>query len=546
MTEYFDLWKLIAGLGLFLFGMSLLEQSLKKLVGKRFRRMLQHSTNKPFRSVFGGVVATSILQSSSLVGLLVLAFVGAGIIPLVNAIGIIIGSNLGTTFTGWIVTTLGFKVNFSSFIYPLIGFGGLAYGLTKGKIRFISQLLLGFAFLLMGLDFMKAAVGELNQLIDIKSIAGYPLIVYLIAGAVFTAVIQSSSAAMMLTLSALYAGIIPLPAAAAIVIGADLGTTSTVFLGSLQGQASKRRLAMAHVIFNFSVDTVAFILLYPLIELIKWFALTDPLYSLVAFHSLFNLIGLILFLPFISQFAAKLEAWFPENQSLVNQYLHDVPVSIRDAAIEALTKESKQLLGLVVHSNLRFLDAKQNHLTRLKELFSFADKAIVGSRLEEYLVIKGLEGEIINYALKISIAEEGSTKTQQEADAHRIDNLISVARNGVYAAKAFKDIEQDLESFHVIDNDYFSGYFEQLKSTAIKVNCSLIEQLESTDDNSIKEKRLNQINQELEEEQQALLQRIYNNRTKVNLTTTELSTLLNVKKEITTSAEALISAIKLV
>lgn len=547
MSQYFDLWQLLAGLGFFLSGMSLLEQSLKKLVGKRFRRLLQQSTDKPLRSVFGGVLATSILQSSSLVGLLVLAFVGAGIIPLVNAIGIIIGSNLGTTFTGWIVTTLGFKVNFSILIYPMIGFGGLTYGLTKGRIRFLSQLIFGFALLLMGLDFMKSAVEQLNQLIDVELIAGYPLLVYLISGALFTAIIQSSSAAMMLTLSALYAGIIPLPAAAAIVIGADLGTTSTVFLGSLQGGgASKRRLAMAHVLFNFSVDSVAFILLYPLLELIKWFELTDPLYSLVAFHSLFNLIGLLLFLPLIKQFAQKLEQWFPDNYSHVNLYLHRVPESITDAAIEALAKESNHLLCMVGHLNLRFLNAK----TECEELFdskyTFTKIAMNGSKLEEYMVVKGLEGEIINYALKINITEDVSTLHQREADAHRVDNMIRVARNGVYAAKAFKDIEQDLESFHVIDNDYFSGYFEQLKKLAIRINCALIEQILLNEKTKLKERNLCHIWEQLETEQSELFEKIYTNRSKVNLSTTEFSTLLNVKKEISTSAEALISAIKLI
>ncbi len=185
------------------------------ILGRLIRDSLRQSTDKPIHSVVGGIISTTIVQSSSLVSLIVLAFVGAGIIPLINAIGIVLGSNLGTTFTGWIVATLGFKLDLTTLIYPLIALGGLSYGLFKGRWKSFSQLVLGLALLLMGLDFMKDSVHTLTELIDIKALSNYPLFVYLLMGVIFTAIIQSSSAAMMLTLSALHAGIIPLPAAAA-------------------------------------------------------------------------------------------------------------------------------------------------------------------------------------------------------------------------------------------------------------------------------------------------------------------------------------------
>jgi len=545
MTEYFDFWKLFAGLGLFLFGMNLLESGLKSLSGKGFKKFLRQSTDKPIGSVFGGIIATTIVQSSSLVGLIVLAFVGAGIIPLVNAIGVIIGSNLGTTFTGWIVTTLGFKLNFSNYIYPLIAFSGLTYGLSKGRLRYFCLLLLGFALLLMGLDFMKESVELLAKQMDISQLAGYPLIVYLIVGVIFTAIIQSSSAAMMLTLSALYAGIISLPAAAALVIGADLGTTSTVFLGSLQGGTAKRRLAMAHILFNLSVDAIAFIFLYPILALITWLNLTDPLYSLVAFHSLFNLFGLILFLPLIRLFAKKLEDWFPENRTQVNQYIQDVPVVVIDAAIEALEKETKHLLHMVLHLNLRYLDKKRSELKKIEKKMNIPSALIQQSVAEEYLSIKELEGEIIDYGLKIKLRDGSDNNGQSEELAHKIDNLMNAARSGVYSAKAFKDIEQDLVSFHEKDNDYFSQSFVAIKNTAITMNETISSLIGRRFEQQILEDDLVSLTENLHQFHQQTSDDIYNKNSEANLSPIELSTLLNVNKEIQTSAEALIKSLRL-
>jgi len=545
MTEYFDFWKLIAGLGLFLFAMNLLEKALKDLAGKSFRQFFRHSIDKPIPSVFGGILATTILQSSSLVGLIVLAFVGAGIIPLANAIGVIIGSNLGTTFTGWIVTTLGFKLNFSIFIYPLIAVGGIGYGLLKGKIQNFFLLLLAFALLLMGLDFMKEAVELLNQRADLQVLSGYPLLAYLVVGIIFTAIIQSSSATMMLTLSALYAGIIPLPAAAALVIGADLGTTSTVFLGSLQGGASKRRLAIAHIFFNLSVDIVAFALLYPILDLIQWLNLSDPLYSLVAFHSLFNLLGLIVFLPFISLFARKLEEWFPDNQIRVNQYINDVPVDVSDAAIEALSKETRHLLYLVTHLNLRFLNTRKADIEELEKEFYLPEVIQQPSCLEEYLLIKGLEGEIINYGLKIKLDDSGSDPSHQETLVHKIDNLINAVRHGVYSAKSLKDIEQDLRSFHLLDNDYFSQSFSTLKDSAITNNLNIASLISRRFNHEMLEEELINLTDKLHQFHKESADDIYVKQSSANLSTVELSTLLNVNKEIQTSAEALIKSLHL-
>jgi len=546
MNDYLDLWKLLAGLGLFLFAMNLMEAALKILAGERFRRLLRYSTNKPVRSAVGGIIATAIVQSSSLVGLIVLAFVGAGLIPLVNAIGIVLGSNLGTTFTGWIVATLGFKLNLSTFIYPLVAVGGLSYSILKGHWRLISQLVFSLALLLMGLDFMKDGVSALTEHFDINRLSGYPLIVYLGVGVILTAVIQSSSAIMMLTLSALYAEIIPLSAAAALVIGADLGTTSTVLLGSLQGAVAKRRLAMAHVLFNLSIDTLAFLALLPLLALIELLQIRDPLFALVAFHSIFNLFGLLLFLPFTKQFAHLLETWFKKDEQHLERFIQNVPQNITDAALEALVQETWNLLYLVARLNIRFLrlspkitDLENREFTLPKVLASI-------SKLEYYIAIKKLEGDLVNYALNIQIENPDDIVDQEKIKkiTQRIDKLISAVSSGIYSAKSLKDINENMQTFNIIDNEIINKYFKQLKSHSQLMLTSIINLMIRPLTDRFIDEELSSLKEKSQLFHIEFEGKVYNKMS--NITSLNLSTLLNVNKEIQTSEKALIEAILLI
>ena len=546
MNDYFDLWKLFAGLGLFLFAMNHLELALKQLAGNRFRRFLHYSTDKPIRSAFGGIIATAIVQSSSLVSLIVLAFVGAGIIPLVNAIGIVLGSNLGTTFTGWVVAILGFKLQLSTFIYPLLATGGLSYVLLKGHWKSFSQLILSLAFLLLGLDFMKDSVGTLNEFVDINVLSGYPLIVYLFIGVVITAIIQSSSASMMLTLSALYADIIPLHAAVALVIGSDLGTTSTVLLGSLQGTAAKRRLAMAHVLFNLTIDTLAFIALFPLLALIEKLGISDPLYSLVAFHSLFNLFGITLFLPFINQFAYFLEYWIKEDEQYIEHYIQNVPENITDAALEALAKEARHLLHMVIRLNLRFLRIPVKNVG-VREPGGPGDLYSL-SKQDNYIAIKKLEGRIVSYALKIQLEDsvQGYDREKAEEITAKVNDLISAVRSAVYSSKSLKNIDDDLGFFHMTDNDVISNYYDELKVPAQTIYTSILNLLSESDKSQLIDEELSMLKEKSYEFHHELSDRIYKKMSGRNLSSLDLSTLLNVNKEIQTSEKALVKALMLI
>ncbi len=250
MANQFDYWELLAGLSLFLFAMSQLEAGLQAFAGKSLARFLKEQTSSRFNALLGGLVGTALLQSSSILGLMVLAFVGAGLLTLSAALGIIFGSNLGSTFTGWIVATIGFKVELQAFALPLVAVGGFAYMFGKGRWSEAGKVLLAFGLLLLGLELMKSAVASIEQLIDTEMLDGLQPWQYLLFGLVVAAIVQSSAVTLMIALAALDAGIITLPNAAAVAIGADLGTTTTIMLGAVRGSAIKRQVAAGHVVFQ--------------------------------------------------------------------------------------------------------------------------------------------------------------------------------------------------------------------------------------------------------------------------------------------------------
>ncbi len=533
-------WQALAGLGLFLFGMKQLEAALKLMAGAQFNRWIINSTNRPIRSVSTGIIATAMVQSSSLVGLITLAFVGAGIMPLVNGIGVVLGSNLGTTFTGWMVATLGFKVDMSLLVYPLLGLGGLGYGLLKGKSQSVALAILGMSLLLMGLDFMKDSATAVSDQLSLGVLQGYPLIVYLLFGVVMTAIIQSSSVMMMLSLAALYAGLLTLPAAAAVVIGADLGTTSTVMLGGIQGAAAKRRLALAHVIFNLVVDVLAFASIHWILSLITHLQIEDPLLGLVAFHSFFNLMGLLLFLPFIHAFSRGLEK-LVKTKKLDHgvAYINAVPATVTEAAMEALSLETKRLIALVLYFNMRQLAIDHESITAadLPEVFSKKND------MEFYTSLKGLEGEIIAYAMlvqKLSQPQQDNRDFSHQLGG-KIDHYMQAIRAAIYAAKSIKDIHDNIHDFQSTTEQNSRGYFKEIMAFTETHYQTLAAMMAM--DCEILNEELNTLKEQANTSRREFRSKIHQHMSSQALNSADLSTLLNVNKEVYNSKSALIKAL---
>ncbi|MBT8100250.1 MAG: Na/Pi symporter, partial [Gammaproteobacteria bacterium] len=440
MGNQLSLWQFVGGIGLFLFAMLQLETALQSFAGRTLKEFLQRHTNNAIKSVSVGAIATALVQSSSMIGLIVLAFAGAGVITLQNALGVIFGANLGTTLTGWIVTTIGFKLDLESASLPLIGIGSLVLVGLKGKVSEVGRFAAAMGLLLLGLSLMKESVGAFSDRLDVDSLANLAAWQYLLFGVVVAAIVQSSSAVMVLTLTALHAGVIELPAAAAVAIGADLGTTSTVMIGALQGAVIKKRVALAHVIFNVTTDTVAFVLLLPLLAVVKALGLTDPLLSLVAFHSLFNFLGIVLFLPFIKPFARFLGRRFEARDPHENLFVGETPSTVPDAALRAISKETAHIIGRVIRHNLRaFTPALPTPPGQMPVAAPAASDDASISYEEGYRRNKKLEGEILSYALMVQ------AEPLEPDRAKRLSRLLSSVRHAVHSSKSLRDIRHNFD-----------------------------------------------------------------------------------------------------
>jgi len=439
----FQFWQLLAGLGIFIFAMKILEQGLRGLSTRQLRSLLRNHTHSPLQGVLVGTISTAFLQSSSLVGLFVLAFVGSGILPLRNALGIIFGANLGTTLTGWLVTAIGFKLNMSDYALVLIALGSLAYVTFKSESSRYHQasIIFGLGLLLLGLTWMKDSMSFLGAQVDDTWFRDYPLVIYFIGGIVFTALVQSSSATMVIILSAVHAEIIPLSSAVAIIIGSDLGTTSTVLLGSLRSSTNAKRVALSHFIFNLGTDITAFLLLTPLLAFITvTLTIDDPMYALVCFHSLFNLLGIVLFLPFTKPFAHWLEQRFASTDTLGCNHINLVPPTVPEAALRAIEQDTRDLITKALLINLRIFKLPSDSLLNGDEIkpikLRLSSKPL--SFDEQYADIKRHEEQLQNYSHKLPAA------SLSEAEEKTLSELLDTARDATYSTKSLKDIRDNL------------------------------------------------------------------------------------------------------
>lgn len=458
--ETFNLWKLLAGLGIFLFGIFLMEESIKELAGKAFRTLIRRYTETKISSILSGSLSTAILQSSSAVNLMVLAFVGAGIMSLHNALGVILGANIGTTFTAWIVAFFGFKISIESFALPLIAVGGLGMIVFANSARYlnVSKLFIGFGLLFHGLDYMKTSVDQLTQFFDITMLAGYGLGIFLLAGIILTAVMQSSSATIALILSGIYSGLMGFEAGAVMVIGANMGTTVTVILGALGGIPIKKRVAVGHLVFNTVTGAIVFLLLPVLAWLIQiglgWE--DNTVLGIALFHTLFNLIGVILFLPFISRFTDKLNTFFQEPDQILTHFIQNTSPDVADAALVAFKKEilhqyveSRRYLIRLYNSSLslKLTYAEEPHL---QSLFSGSTNHIYGQ-------LQGLHGNIFEYYAMIDAMQFN------EEDAQKLDQYLRASRNIMNATQNLKEVRSDLEEFELSNNTFLNEQFPAYK-----------------------------------------------------------------------------------
>ena len=348
---------LIGGLGLFLLGMHLMTEGLKLAAGKTLQAILRSWTNTPVRGIFSGALITAVVQSSSAVTVAIIGFVNAGIMSLFQAVGVIYGSNIGTTMTAWLVALVGFGINIKAIALPAVGIGmGLSILFGNRRPGASGKALVGFGIFFLGIDILNSAFVGIGQSIDLGNlfkpgIAG--LLIFVGIGSVLTILMQSSSAAMAVTLTAAGGGLIPLNAGAALIIGANLGTTSTAAVAVIGATPNAKRVAGAHVAFNLVTGIVALLILplfmFGLTALREMAGLdSNPVPLLASFHTAFNVLGVLLMWPVTKRLVRFLGKRFrtAEEADSQPQYLDGNVAAMPELAFRALKLELERISSI--------------------------------------------------------------------------------------------------------------------------------------------------------------------------------------------------------
>ena len=448
-----QIFTLLGALGMFLYGMNLMSSGLQKASGDKLRGFLSAMTSNPFKGVLTGLGVTSLIQSSSATTVMVVSFVNAGLLTLAQAISVIMGANIGTTVTAWLVAWLGFKADISILAIPLMIFGFLFSNSKKNQRQNIGELIVGFCLLFLGLSFMKESVPDLRETPQIlefvkswSSLGFSSVLIFLAFGTVLTLVLQSSSATMALTLIMLSMGWIPFSMACAMVLGENIGTTITANIAASVGNTQAKRAAMSHTIFNLFGVIWALILFKPFLTLVGYiielfglpnpaadsFAVSAPnsaesvaaLYGLSMLHTLFNSINTLILIWFVN-FIEKAVVWIiktpknQENEVFRLKYISAGPITTPELATE-------QAFNEIIH----FAQISRNGLGYAKLAISESD----ADKFEE------LRGKLVKY-------EEISDKIEYEIAAF----LNAVSASGIsedtsVKIKAMYKIIGELES----------------------------------------------------------------------------------------------------
>lgn len=346
---------LIGGVGLFLLGMTLLTDGLKALAGDALRRALVRFAGGPTSAMFSGAALTALVQSSSATTLATIGFVSAGLLSLEQAIGVVLGANLGTTSTAWLVSLVGLKFSVSSLALPLVGLGALGRVLARDRVAHAGTALAGFGLVFVGIDTLQAGMASLAAQIDPGTLPGATAggrIVLVVVGAVMTVLMQSSSAAVATTLAGVQSGTVSLEQAAALVIGQNVGTTVTAAIAAIGATVPARRTALAHILFNALTGVVALALLPAFVALVVNATDDgkDPAVTLALFHTAFNLLGVMIFLPLTRQLGTLAQRLVPERGPALTRYLDPtvtrVPAVALEAARRTLVDVAASLLGV--------------------------------------------------------------------------------------------------------------------------------------------------------------------------------------------------------
>ena len=489
-----QIFTLLGALGMFLLGMNLMSSGLQKVAGDRLRGFLSAMTSNPFKGVLTGLGITTIIQSSSATTVMVVSFVNAGLLTLAQAIGVIMGANIGTTVTAWMVSWLGFKADISVLAVPMMLFGFLFSNSKKDQRKNIGELIIGFSLLFLGLSFMKESVPDLREtpqvLEFVRNWSSYgfgSVLLFLAFGTILTLVLQSSSATMAITLIMLSMGWIPFEMACAMVLGENIGTTITTNIAASVGNTFAKRAALSHTIFNVFGVIWALILFKPFLRLVgiitenvfgvpnpaaEGFAVTDPnspegtaaLYGLSMLHTLFNLTNTLI-LVWFTKSIAKAVSWIiktPKNQEkevFRLQYISAGPLATPELSVEQAFEEI-----------INFAKISKNGADYAKSAINEADSdkfEELRKKLVKYEEISDrIEYEIATFLNKVSAEEiSESTSIKIKAMYKIIGELESLGDSG-------ETLSRILSRKNIHKKEFDSESIKNLNAMADAVNAT--------------------------------------------------------------------------
>lgn len=529
------IFKLLAGIVIFLLGFSFIEEAIRNVTGRSFKLFLKKHTSRPVKGVVAGAIVTAILQSSSIVNFLVLSFVGTGVLNLYQALGVMLGANIGTTVTSWIIVLVGFKLNLEGLAFPLIAIFGLFMFLYKKQnaLFFWSRLLFGMGFLFFGLEYIKNSVFDVIAAFDLAFLTRFPLLLFVLFGLIATTLTQSSSATVVLALSALNANAITLIAAMAIVLGSEVGTTFKLVLAALDGPVIKKKVALGNLVFNSVTLVVAFVLIRPTHTLIREvIGIGDHLVALVFYQSLINVGCALLFLPFLKKLGRWLEGFsFRDNEE--SNIIHEVKVTDGDYAHEALETGTHQMMQWVLYFSRKTF-REENPPGQIPGI---SVKMAGWNRLEWYNHLKHLHGEIRNYAFSLR------RLTTEEEKLHRIDQLLETVRDAMFALKSMKDSFHDIDLLSNSSNDAKFGFYMETRKRVLALTDELEGILQRPEDRPVFDQLFSNI-RGLENHYHSMVGRFYKDGFEIALSEDEFSTLINFNREVFNACKYLIIMMK--
>lgn len=447
MQTFVNIFSLLGSLGLFLYGMKIMSEGLEKFAGDRLRNILAAMTKNRVMGVLTGISVTALIQSSSATTVMVISFVNAGLMTLTQAIGVIMGANVGTTVTAWIISAIGFKVNIAAFALPLLAIGIPLVFSGNSQRKSIGEFVFGFSFLFMGLSFLQESaenlqVGNAVALMLAKVADGgfFTIILFVIVGALVTMLVQASAATMAITLM-LFDMNIPgfgLEQAAALAMGQNIGTTITAFIASLTGNTQARRAALAHMFFNvFGVIIVLFIF-YPFCDAITWFVnnvLGTPdndMFKLSAFHTAFNVFNTLILIWFVKQIEQFVCKVLPQKEEKEEPRLRFITGGLLSTA-ELSIIQARNEIGVMAERCCRMTDMVRKALSAKKD----NEFENLYNRIEHYeQITDNMETEIADYLRKVSEGRLSAyTKMHIAQMLREVDELESVGDSMYHLAR---------------------------------------------------------------------------------------------------------------